>query len=66
MIQGRGSTGFLLESSQTVGIVSESWRQNLDRNFSSQLRITRAIDLAHPTSAHERDNLEMIDPSSGA
>ena len=41
---------------QPLGIEREGGRQDLDRHIAPQLRIARAIHLAHPARAEQRDD----------
>lgn len=52
-----GRPRLVLEAPQSVGILGEGCRQDLDRNVSIQPRIPGAIDLAHPPCAERRKNL---------
>ena len=40
---------FTLEAGEAIGIACEGFRQDLRRNVTIQLRVARAIDLAHPS-----------------
>jgi len=42
--------GFAFQSRDAIGIEGELFRKNLQRDFTSQFRVARAIDLAHATS----------------
>ena len=57
MIQRRERLRFALETRQAIGIVGERVRQNLDRDLASQLRVARAIHLAHAAGTEYRDDL---------
>ena len=48
MVQGRSRLCLLLESAQPVGILRNKGRQDLDRHFALQDRVTGAVDLTHP------------------
>ena len=52
--EGRDGLGFTLEARQGGRIVGEMRRQHLDRHVAIELRIARAIDLAHPAAAERR------------
>ena len=43
--------GFALEAGEPVGVGGERRRQDLDRDLALQLRVGRAIDLAHAAGA---------------
>ena len=51
MIQRGEDLGFALEARQPIGVVRERFGQDLDRDVAIQLRVARAIDLAHPACA---------------
>ena len=57
MIERRGGARFALESRASIGIGGERLRQNLDRDVASELRVSRAIHVAHSTGADERSDL---------
>ena len=48
--------GFPSEARQTVCVSREGRRKNLQRHITIQFRVTRAVDLAHSTSAEQRQN----------
>ena len=54
MVQGSGGEGLLLKTAQPVGVKRKCLRQNLDRHFTFETRITGAIDLAHAACAQRR------------
>ncbi len=56
MVQCRQCFGFALEPGDALRIRDERRRQDLDRDFSIELRVARAIDLTHPTAAERRDD----------
>ena len=64
MIERREHLRFALEARQAIGIAGERRRQHLDRDVAIQLRIARAIDLAHAAGAEQADN--AIEPEGGA
>jgi hypothetical protein len=41
-------TGFALETREPFAVVTEYWRQHLDRDVASQLRVVRSEHVAHP------------------
>ena len=51
MIECAGGLCLLLETSETFRVLRERRGQNLDRDFAIELRIARAIHLAHPAFA---------------
>ena len=64
MVERTRGAGFLLKTVQPVFILGVGRRQHLDSDISSQPRITRALDFAHPAGANGRDN--FIWSKSGA
>jgi len=44
--------GFALEARQTLGVLRQSRRQNLDRNVTVQFRVARTANLAHAARAN--------------
>ncbi len=57
VIERRRSPRFLLETSQSILIGRQVFRQHLDGNFAVQALIAGTIDLAHTASAQRRDDL---------
>ena len=51
MIQRREHLRFALEARQAIGIARERFGQDFDRDVAIQLRIARAIHLAHAAGA---------------
>ena len=56
MIQGSGGQSLLLKTAQTVGVQRKRLRQDFDRHFALETRITGAIDLAHAPRAQKGNN----------
>jgi hypothetical protein len=54
MIQRRQHLRFATEARQTIRIVGDRRQQHLDRHVAIQLRIARAIHLAHPAGTERR------------
>src|SRR5262245_27976781 len=57
MIQRREHFRFALESRQPFAIGGNVGGKNLDRDLALQLRVARAIHLAHAAGAKRRDHL---------
>ena len=55
---------FALEPRDAFGIAGERFGQNLDRDFAIELRVTRAIDLAHPAGTERCDDLVGPEPGT--
>jgi len=51
MVQGSGGQGLLLKTAQPVGVKGKRLRQNFDRHFPFETRVTGTIDLAHAAGA---------------
>ena len=62
MIERREDFRFALESREAFAIVGDIGGQDLDRHFALQLRIARAIDLAHAAGAELADDFVHADP----
>ena len=65
MVQRREELGFALEPSKSLFVLCELVRQDFDRDFAIELRVTCAVHLAHPTFADRRANFIGSQPSSG-
>ena len=61
MIQRREHLRFALEARQAIGIEREQFGQDLQRNVTIQLRVARAVHLAHGAGAEQRDDLVRPD-----
>ena len=57
---------FALETREPVGVVRRTSRQDFDRDIASELRVARAIDLAHAAGAEMGDDLVVRDPLTNA
>ena len=53
---------FALEAREPIGVGRERVGQDLDRDVAIQLRVARAIDLAHPAGAERRQDLVGAEP----
>ena len=54
-----------LEARDAIGILRDTVRQDLQRDVATELRIARAIHLAHPAGAERRDDFVGTEASSG-
>src|SRR5438552_3841031 len=63
MVQGSEDLGFAAESCETLGVVCERLGENLQRDVAPELRVMRAIHLAHAARAKERD--DFVSAESG-
>ena len=62
MVEGRENPGFALEADQTVRVLGEERREDLDRHVAIELAVARAVDIAHPATAkevHDRIRAEL-------
>ena len=64
MVEGSEDLRFAFEAREPVRIGRERVGQNLERDVALQLRVARAIDLAHPAGAEQRDDLVVAEPGS--
>ena len=64
MVQRRERLRFAREPRQPFGISGERVRQDLERDVAIQLRVARAIHLAHAARADERN--DFVDAEAGA
>src|SRR4029077_5384539 len=46
VVQGREDFGFALKPRESAAVRGERWRQDLDRDLTFQLRVSRPMDLA--------------------
>ena len=58
VIQRSGGPGFIREAPPAIGIRHPRCGQDLQGDIATEPMIVRAIDLAHPPGAQERDNLK--------
>src|SRR5947208_1408386 len=54
MVEGREDFGFALKASEAIRVAGLRGGQHLDRHRPLQIRVGRAIDLAHPANADLR------------
>ncbi len=57
MVQRREHLRLATESGQTIAIVGDRRQQHLDRDVAIQLRVARAVDLAHAARAKGGEDL---------
>src|SRR5262245_54725536 len=65
MIQRGEDVGFAREPRAPIGVPGEQRRQDFQRDLALQLRVARAIDLAHPARAEGSENLVGTKVSAG-
>ena len=56
---------FALEPREPIGVGGERLGQDLDRDVAIQLRVARAIDLAHAAGAEGRQDLVRAEAGAG-
>ena len=64
MVEGREDFGFALKAREAIGIAGHRGGQHLDRDRPLQIRVGRAIDLAHAAGADLRG--DFVDAEAGA
>ena len=57
MVERARRPGFLLETGETLCVLAQGRREDLDCHITIEPRITRPIDLAHTAGADLRDDL---------
>jgi len=65
MVQRGECARFLLESESAVGIVGEGVGQHLDSDGALELRVVRAVALAHPAGTEEALDPERAELTAG-
>ena len=60
VIQGGGSTRFLLEATHAVMVPRQVNRQKFQRDLSAQTRVFRQVDVSH--SSRTQQNLNLVRP----
>ena len=56
MIERGEDLGLALEAGEALGVVCEQVGQDLERDVATELRVARAIDLAHAAGAEQRED----------
>ena len=65
MVQRREHLRFTAEPSNALGIVRDRGQEDLDRDVAIQLRVARAVDLAHSARANRRKDFVGTKASAG-
>jgi hypothetical protein len=65
MVQGSEGVSLALETPEPVRIAREDFRKDFDRDIAMQLRVARAIDLAHSSGAEGVLDLVRTDAGTG-
>ena len=65
MIERRQELGFTVEAGDAIGVDGKGGGQHLDGDVAIQLRVARAIDLAHPARADRGNDRVRPEPASG-
>jgi len=66
VVERREDLGFSLEAGQPIGICRNCCWQHLKRNLALQVRVGRAVDLAHPAFAEERGHSIGAETGAGS
>ena len=64
VIECRQDTCFALETCSALRIERDDGGQDFDGDIAAESRVSRPIDLAHPTDAEERSDLERPQPGA--
>ena len=64
MVQRRNCARFLLETPQSVGIISQRLWQHFDRDITPEPRVACAVHLAHTARSDRR--YDLVRPEFGA
>ena len=65
MVQRGEGLGFALKPREPLGVGGERLGQDLDRDVAIQLRVARAIDLAHAAGAERGQDLVRAEAGAG-
>ena len=65
MVQPRDGSGLALEALSSLGLFGGFRRQDLDGHDASDACVVRTIDLAHPSTAEEGDDLVRSQAGAG-
>ena len=65
VVQGREGLGFALEAGEPIRVVRERLGQHLDRDVPPQVRVRRAIHLAHAAHADLGGDFIRADTNQG-
>ena len=66
MIERREDLGFAAEARDALRVSGEQGRQDLDRDLAFELRVLRAIDLAHAARAERGDDFVGTEACAGS
>ena len=66
MVQGRKHFRLALETREPIGVSGDEARQDFDRDLTLQLRVRRAIHLAHPAFADLRGDFVNAEKRAGS
>ena len=65
MVQSGEDLGFSVEPGETLRLIGDKLRENLDRDVPPELRIPGAIDLPHPAAAEQRRDFVRAEAGAG-
>jgi hypothetical protein len=64
VIERREQFGFPLESRQSVGVVRNAVREDLERDIPLQSGVPRLVDFAHPADSEQGEDFVHADPGA--
>src|SRR5450631_4868544 len=62
VVESGGGLCLLLETAQTVGVLRDKGRKNLDGNFAFEDRVAGTVDLAHSAGTERTEDFIAIQP----
>ena len=65
MVERGEDFGFALETRESIGVRRDRRRQDFDRDLALEIRVGRAVHLAHATDAKKGDDLIRAEPRAG-
>ncbi len=65
MVQRRGSSRFLFESTKTLGVRSHLLGQDFDSDLATELEIPGLVDLTHTTGAQLGEHFVVAEAGAG-
>ena len=66
MIQRSKNLGFPPETRQPLGVVGEGGGKDLQGDIATELHVSAAIHLAHPTAAEQGQDFVRAEPGAGS
>ena len=65
VVQGGEDLRFAAKARQALWIVTDGGGQSLERNLAPEIRVPRAVHLAHPADAEQRHDLVRAKARAG-